>query len=91
MDKPSFPSKPCPKCGKYIHARMKKHEECGWVMEETAARRPKGKKTPKVRQLIRKPAPVGGTVTLADIQAVKALTDRLGAEKVWQLAAVLGK
>lgn len=90
MDKPAFPSKPCPKCGKYIHARTKKHEECGWVMEETT-RRSKGKKTRKVRQLVRKPAAVGGAITMADIEAVKALTDRIGADKVWQLAAVLSK
>jgi hypothetical protein len=32
-----------------------------------------------------------GGITLADIQEVKALADRLGAEKVSQLAAVLAK
>ena len=45
----------------------------------------------------RKPAAVAtngrkaGGITLADIEAVKALADRLGAEKVRQLAAVLAK
>jgi len=29
--KPSFPSRPCPKCGKPIHIKSKRHEECGWV------------------------------------------------------------
>jgi len=33
----------------------------------------------------------GASITLADIQAVKALTDRIGAEKVSQLAKVLAK
>jgi hypothetical protein len=33
----------------------------------------------------------GGSISLADIQAVKALTDRIGAEKVKELAAVLSK
>jgi hypothetical protein len=32
-----------------------------------------------------------GSISLEDITAVKALTDRLGAEKVWQLAKVLAK
>jgi hypothetical protein len=33
----------------------------------------------------------GGSISLEDITAVKALADRLGAEKVWQLAKVLAK
>jgi hypothetical protein len=33
----------------------------------------------------------GGGISLEDITAVKALADRLGAEKVWQLAKVLAK
>jgi len=32
-----------------------------------------------------------GSISLEDISAVKALADRLGAEKVWQLAKVLAK
>jgi hypothetical protein len=32
-----------------------------------------------------------GNISIEDIQAVKALADRLGAEKVWQLAKVLAK
>src|ERR1700730_6569481 len=44
----------------------------------------------------RKAAPIANgrkaiAITLEDIQAVKALTDRIGAEKVRQLAAVLAK
>jgi hypothetical protein len=26
----SFPNRPCPKCGKPIHIKSKKHGECGW-------------------------------------------------------------
>ena len=88
MDKPAFPSKPCPKCGKYIHARIKKHEECGWVMEETA-RRSKGKKTRKVRQLVRKPAAVGGAITMADIEAVHTFEGTETAPAVRELDGVL--
>jgi hypothetical protein len=33
----------------------------------------------------------GGSISLEDITAVKALADKLGAEKVWQLAKVLAK
>ena len=29
--KPSFPSRSCPKCGKPIHIKTKRHEECGWT------------------------------------------------------------
>jgi hypothetical protein len=32
-----------------------------------------------------------GSISLEDITAVKALADKLGAEKVWQLAKVLAK
>jgi hypothetical protein len=35
--KPSFPSRPCPKCGKPIHIKSKKHDECGWRLEGSAA------------------------------------------------------
>jgi hypothetical protein len=31
--KPNFPNRPCPKCGKPIHIKSKKHDECGWRME----------------------------------------------------------
>ena len=31
--KPTFPSRPCPKCQKPIHIKSKKHDECGWRME----------------------------------------------------------
>lgn len=35
--KPNYPSKLCPKCGKYIHLRSKSHEECGWKDTSTSA------------------------------------------------------
>ena len=35
--KPSFPNRPCPKCGKPIHTRSKRHEACGWVADDVAA------------------------------------------------------
>jgi len=31
--KPAFPSRPCPKCGKPIHIKSKRHEACGWTAE----------------------------------------------------------
>lgn len=58
--KHKFPTKPCPKCGKSIHARLQSHKACGWVMSEngkagtsTAATkkpgRPKGKRAPSAK------------------------------------------
>jgi hypothetical protein len=89
MAKPKFPSKTCPKCGKLIHARLQKHEACGWVMANGQAA-PVAKRAIKRRKLGRpRKAHAGsnaGGISLADIRAVKALTDRLGAEKVRQLA-----
>jgi hypothetical protein len=85
MAKPNFPSKTCPKCHKLIHARSKSHEECGWVMGANT-----GKRGRRGRKPGRK-AGSGMVVTLADIEAVKALADRLGADKVGQLASVLAK
>lgn len=83
----TFPNRPCPGCGKAIHIKTKKHEECGWVANGQAA-------TPAVvvKRLGRpkKPAVAGG-ITLDDISAVKGLCDRIGAEKVRQLAQVLAK
>lgn len=92
--KPSFPSKSCPKCGKLIHACSLKHEQCGWVAGETAGPvSAKKRGRPKKRRAA--PASAGaanGTrITLEDIQAVKALVNRLGAEKVLDLARVLAK
>ena len=85
--KPKFPSKPCPKCGKTIHARSQSHEACGWVMDgKTGSVSKPGK---KLGRPIGRPAS-GSAVTVSDIEAVKALVDRLGAGKLEQLARVLG-
>ena len=91
--KPKFPSKPCPKCGDLIHARSKQHEACGWVMPEngakpSAAPRAGGKAK---KRAARATASKDGGVSLDDIRAVKAVVDRLGADKVQELAAVLTK
>jgi hypothetical protein len=32
----NFPNRPCPKCGKPIHIKTKRHEECGWIMNGRA-------------------------------------------------------
>jgi len=154
--KPNFPSRPCPKCGKFIHASAKSHPECGWIKTTSPATTPQPKHSPAaadgeklskmeaVRRVLRehgkdtmpleiqrflrkqysikmepsvisnyksgilkelkkggrpkannppKAAHAGVTteISLDDIRAVKHLTDRLGAEKVKELAAVLAK
>jgi len=91
----AFPTKPCPKCGAAIHARLQKHEKCGWVMASNDQAPPAAHKVVKRRKFGRpKKAHAGssaGGISLEDIQAVKALADKLGAEKVQQLAEVLAK
>jgi hypothetical protein len=44
--KPAFPSKPCPKCGKFIHTRSKSHEACGWTETSSAASKPQAQTAP---------------------------------------------
>jgi len=89
--KPNFPAKACPQCGTLIHARSQKHETCGWVMAAAvpapSASKPKKLGRPKKVHTV---ANEDG-ITVEDIQAVKKLVDALGAEKVRDLAAVLGK
>lgn len=88
--KPAYPTKTCPKCSKLIHARSHSHPACGWVMDgdgKPAATKP-GKKLG--RRKGSGAARKAGTVTVQDIAAVKALVNQLGAEKVQQLARVLG-
>jgi hypothetical protein len=34
--KPSFPSRPCPRCGKPIHIKSKSHAVCGWTAGNAA-------------------------------------------------------
>ena len=89
--KPKFPNRPCPQCSQPIHIKSKKHPECGWGMGHLAStalvavkRGRPAKKKPVAK------ATAGG-VTLDDIAAVKALVQRMGADKVQQLAAVLAK
>jgi len=92
LKKPKYPSKTCPQCGEFIHARTKQHLACGWVMPaKTAA--PKKLGRPKAAPAApAAPAAADLTeITLEDIRAVKALTDRIGADKVRQLAQVLAK
>ncbi|MGE3808987.1 MAG: hypothetical protein AB7K24_30355 [Gemmataceae bacterium] len=89
--KPNFPSKTCPKCGELIHARSQSHS-CGWVM------RGKGKSAktaPGPKRKVGRPAGSGkggrgAMISLQDIQAVKALTDKIGAAKVKEIADLLG-
>ena len=86
--KRGFPTKPCPKCGKPIHARLQKHEKCGWVTEAN------GQPAPVKRKKLGRPkkaVAASNGISLEDIQAVKAVVDKLGAEKVRQLAEVLAK
>jgi hypothetical protein len=83
--KKGFPTKPCPKCGKPIHARKQNHD-CGWVME-AANGDPAAKK--KAKKMGRPKKEVGG-ISIGDIEAVKAVVEKLGAEKVRDLAKVLG-
>jgi len=89
--KPNFPSKTCPKCNKLIHARSHSHPECGWTMAAKAA--PAPVKASPAKKLGRPKAmtTAGGGISLDDIRAVKALADKIGAEKVKELAMVLGK
>ena len=89
----SFPNRPCPKCGKPIHIKTKKHEDCGWALDGQASAAPavvkKGGR-PKKRATNGRRTGAGG-ITVEDISAVKSLVDRMGTEKVQQLAQVLAK
>lgn len=77
--KPSYPSKSCPKCGKSIHARAMSHEDCGW----------KARKVGRPAAVAKSSTPA--SISLEDIRAVKDLADRIGVDKVRQLAAVLSE
>ena len=89
----SFPNRPCPKCGKPIHIKTKKHE-CGWVADGQASAAPavvkKGDR-PKKRAAANGRRTGAGGITVEDISAIKSLVDRMGAEKVQQLTQVLAK
>jgi hypothetical protein len=72
----------------------------GRVKQGDLGRWPPGQ---KARKPARKPAPAarpnpapakaaaGGGISLGDVEAVKGLVDKIGADKVEQLARVLGK
>ena len=93
--KPNFPSKTCPKCGKLIRARSHSHPECGWVMASNSApvavAKPAGKRKKKLGRPKKVVAAGGASISLDDIRAVKELAEKIGAEKVKQLAQVLAK
>jgi len=52
----SFPNRPCPRCGKPIHVRTKKHEACGWTMNGKSGAPQKAgvNKTVAVKELLAK-------------------------------------
>ena len=81
----SFPNRPCPKCGKAVHIRAKEHD-CGWKADAHA-------ETPSaiIRRVVKKKAGADAGITMADIQAVKEIVNKLGADTVRQLAEVLEK
>lgn len=92
--KPKFPNRPCPNCGKPIHIKSKKHPECGWAVGDTAPAAPVAvvvAAAKRGRPAKKKPAVTAAAsdITLEDISAVKALVERMGADKVQQLASVL--
>lgn len=90
-NRPNFPSKLCPKCGAFIHARTQKHEECGWVgnAKTVVKRRKKTKKKSRPKEAV---APARAiAITIPDIQAVKKVVNRIGAAKVRELAEVLAQ
>jgi hypothetical protein len=88
--KPAYPTKTCPKCSKLIHARSHSHPECGWTMAKPAPAPMKASPAKKMGRP-KSVTAAGGDITLDDIRAVKALADKIGAEKVKELAMVLGK
>jgi hypothetical protein len=80
-----------PKCNKPIHARLQSHAACGWAAETKAENASGNRKVGARRRVVRRSAAGSGTITLADISAVKAVVEKLGADKVRQLAEVLAK
>src|SRR3954447_2818295 len=78
QQKPNFPSRPCPKCGKPIHIKSKKHDECGWQMEAgdatpAAAQGPEVNKSVAVKEVLNKnpKTPVKEVVSALAAQGVK--------------------
>lgn len=92
IEKPRYPTKACPHCGELIHARSKKHLACGWVMDEIRPLTPHHEDLPKSHKPVVNGQRFGeGGLTLEEIQEVKKVVDKIGAQKVQQLARVLGK
>jgi hypothetical protein len=77
--KSTFPNRPCPKCGKPIHIKSKKHEECGWVMEGSATRKPTA--TPPTREA-NKSAAVRAILKTNPKAPVKEIVSTLAAQGV---------
>jgi hypothetical protein len=76
--KPTFPNRPCPKCGKPIHIKSKTHAECGWSLEGSAAGTPQKSnsnvdKAAAVREIFAKnpKTPVREVVSTLAAQGVK--------------------
>src|SRR5438477_6541494 len=76
--KPSFPSRPCPKCGKPIHIKSKNHDECGSHLEAgdaapAAGQAPEVNKSVAVKAVLAKnpKTPVKEVVSALAAQGVK--------------------
>jgi len=71
----TFPNRPCPKCGKPIHIKTKKHEACGWTMNGRAAipQKADGNKSAAVREIfVTNPkTPVKEVVSTLAAQGIK--------------------
>ena len=90
MAKGKFPTKVCPGCGESIDARSKKHEDCGWVMDDSVSPTGAGKGYQKKPPVNGRGTAIG-TISVSDIEAVKKLVDSMGAEKVQELARILAR
>jgi hypothetical protein len=73
--KVNFPSRPCPKCGKPIHIKTRKHEECGWVMngKPSSSQKSNVNKSAAVREVLQKnaKAPVSEVVSTLKGRGIK--------------------
>jgi hypothetical protein len=67
----TFPNRPCPKCGKPIHIKTKKHEACGWSMNGRAAAPQKSdvNKTAAVKEALAKNAKAKASEIVAALGA----------------------
>ena len=86
----SFPNRACPKCGKAIHIKMRQHD-CGWKADAHAETPSAIIKRPGPAKKKAAAKPAAAPVTVADIQAVKDVVNKLGADTVKELAKVLEK